>query len=670
MVFGMNGVLRPFVHGAATGVSGNESGGDGGYFDNSSLEGTTNRNTVFGRFDYDISDDVQAFIEVTGSKIHNDDIHQTNELRGFTYSATNAFLAPQYQQAMLSAGVTEFVMSKMSHMMPTLDSNAWVTDGLATAGLTGTWEGYKWDLSYSHSANKQRVYGDYNLDEAKVSAALDAVVNPANGQVVCSVTLTNPGLYPGCVPLNEFGPTSESQAAINYIIHPTYFTALNDMDDIGGSISGSPFEDWAGPVTVALSGEYRSQRLKVDSNVDPTAHPDCTGLRFNCNTNTPTTISFVVGAAAPRMMEVPEGALEVEAPLVKDLPFVQSLDFNGAVRYTDYSTSGGVTTWKVGGEWHVDDQLNFRLTRSLDIRAPNLTELYAPLLVAPNGNTDFHVSSSGSPPYGFASLINQDTTSNPNLVPEQANTWTVGGVYRPDWLENFSLSVDYYKIKIGNAITSISGNNQQIQQICETSNGTSPYCSLIVRPLPFSNHTLANLATAFIAAPENAQQVRTEGVDFEANYQIDIGGGNFAVRALASYQPMLKTQNFPGAVTTNAANTPGIAAFRSTWFFKYTWHDFSLDILEKFHGNTDWNADRTQIYSMPSLPSAWYTNATLTYHWDPVDMYLSVENLWNKQPTPYNGGGAQQGIPGLFNGYVPGDDAIGRYYTIGIRYQM
>jgi outer membrane receptor protein involved in Fe transport len=671
MVFGQNGVLRPFNHGSSIGVSGNESGGDGAYFDNASLEATAKRNTVFGRFDYDITDNISAYAEGSLAKIQNIDIHQTNEERGFTYSATNGFLAPQYQAQLAAAKITQFILSKFSHSLPTLDSDAWVTDARFDAGIGGTFAGYKWDVSYAHSANKQKVYGNFNLDEAKLSAALDAVVNPANGQVVCSVTLTNPGLYPGCVPLNNFGPTSESAEADAYILTKTYYIALNDMDDIGGEISGSPFDDWAGPVQVALSAEYRAQRLKVDSNVDPTAHPNCTGLRFNCNANTPTTISFVVGAAPAKEQTVPEVAGEVGIPLLKDLPFVQSLDFNGAIRYTDYSTSGSVTTWKAGGEWHVNDELNFRLTRSLDIRAPTLTELFAPLLVAPNGNTDYHVSSNGLPPYGFASIIVQDTISNPNLVPEQANTWTVGGVYRPAWLDNFSLSIDYYKMKIGNAITSIQGSNQQIQGICEASGGTSPYCSLIVRPGPFSDHSvLTNLVTAFIGQPRNVAGVRTEGVDIEANYQTDLGPGHFAVRALASYQPELKTQNFPGATTTNAANAPGLPAFRSTWFFKYTWEDVSLDVLQKFHGKVDWNADRTQVYAMPSLPEAWYTNATVTYHWEPVDLFLAVENVFNKQPTPYAGGGAQQGIPGLFGGWEPGDDSIGRYYTIGVRAQL
>ncbi|HWY66060.1 MAG TPA: TonB-dependent receptor, partial [Rhizomicrobium sp.] len=348
----------------------------------------------------------------------------------------------------------------------------------------------------------------------------------------------------------------------------------------------------------------------------------------------------------------------------KDLPFIQSLDVNGAARYTDYDTSGTAVTWKVGLEWHVNDELTFRGTRSLDIRAPNLNDLFAPTLVNPAGVTDVHTGNT----VGQAPFI---TSSNPNLVPEVANTMTAGAVYRPGWLDNFSIAVDYYKTKIGNAITIIQGQSPTIQNICEASNGTSPYCALIQRPGPFSDRNPAtNFVTAFLSQPLNAQSLNTEGVDIEMNYQTDIGPGHFGARMLSSYQPMLKTVQFAGAPVLNTANIAGTPGFRSSLFLKYTWDDVSLDILEKYHGRTRWNSDRTMIYAVPYLPSAFYTNATLTYNMGITSYYLAVENVFDKQPTPYGGTGGASGVPGLFGGFVPGDDAIGRYYTLGVRLRM
>jgi hypothetical protein len=139
---------------------------------------------------------------------------------------------------------------------------------------------------------------------------------------------------------------------------------------------------------------------------------------------------------------------------------------------------------------------------------------------------------------------------------------------------------------------------------------------------------------------------------------------------LTSYQPMLKTVQFPGAPILNSANIAGSPGFKNSLFLKYTWDEFSIDILEKYHGRTRWNSDRTLIYANPYLPSAAYTNVSLGYDLGVMSYYLTVENAFDKQPTPYGANGGSSGVPGLFGGFVPGDDAIGRYYTLGVRLRM
>ncbi len=665
MNFATNGQLTPYNHGTPV-VSGIESGGDGGYYYQASLVFRTVEGQAYGRFDYDFGNGVQAYASISSTIIQNEDYHQSNEFRNITLSATNAFLSPAQQAAMTNAGISKFNFSKIMTQAPALQPDSWTTAYLINSGISGTlFDKYKWDLSYVYNSNMQFTRNNANIDLGRAYAALDAVVNPATGQVVCNVTLTNPGLYPGCQPLNLFGPTSESQAALDYILKVTKYHSITTLNDVGGSVSGSPFDDWAGPVNMALSGEYRTTTFSLKSNAQPTAKLDCTGLRFNCVQGTTLLyISNVVADEVPPTVNqtVAEGALEIDAPLLKDLPFVQNLDLNAAGRYTWYNTNGSVLSWKVGLDWHVNDELRFRATRSLDIRAPNLNDLFAPQLINPAGVTDNHTGIVGQAPF--------ITNSNPNLQPEKANTMTAGVVYRPAWLENFSISADYFKTKIGNAITTIQGQSTTVQNLCEASNGTSPYCALIQRPLPFSDHSAANFVTAFISQGLNVQSINTEGVDIEANYQTDLGPGHLGVRLLTSYQPMLKTVQFAGAPVLNAANIAGSPGFKNSLFLKYTWDDFTIDILEKYHGRTRWNSDRTQVYSPAYLPSAAYTNVTLTYNLGVTSYYLTVENLFNKQPTPYGNNGGSSGVPGLFGGFVPGDDQIGRYYTLGVRLSL
>jgi len=665
MNFATNGQLTPYVHGTPV-VSGIESGGDGGYYYQASLVSKTKMGQGYARFDYDFGNGIQAYVSGSATLDQNENNHQTNEFRNIKLSATNAFLSPSQQAAMTGAGITQFNFSKMMTQAPPLQPDTWTTAYLINSGVSGTFlDKYRWDLSYVYNSNMQFTRNNANIDLGRAYAALDAVVNPANGQVVCNVTLTNPGLYPGCTPLNLFGPTSESQQALNYILTTTKYHSITTLNDVGGSISGSPFDDWAGPVQIALSGEYRTTTFSLKSNAQPTSKLNCTGLRFNCVPGTTLLyISNVVANENPDTVNqsVAEGALEFNVPLLRNLPFVQSLDLNAAGRYTYYNTNGDVQTWKIGLEWHVNDDISFRATRSLDIRAPNLNDLFAPQLINPAGVTDNHTGIVGQAPF--------ITNANPNLQPEKANTLTAGVVYRPSWLENFSISADYFKTKIGNAITTIQGQSTTVQNLCEASNGTSPYCALIIRPLPFSDRSAANFVTAFISQGLNVQSINTEGVDFEANYQTDVGPGHLGLRLLSSYQPMLKTVQFPGAPVLNSANIAGSPGFKNSLFVKYTWGDFSLDVLEKYHGKTRWNSDRTQVYSPAYLPSAAYTNATVTYSMGPMSYYLTVENLFDKQPTPYGANGGSSGVPGLFGGFVPGDDAIGRYYTLGVRLRM
>ena len=128
-----------------------------------------------------------------------------------------------------------------------------------------------------------------------------------------------------------------------------------------------------------------------------------------------------------------EFALESEVPVIKDVPLIQSFDLNMAGRYTDYSVSGSVQTWKVGFNWNVVDSLRFRGTTSIDIRAPTLNDLFQPATLTQNVfNGDLHIPIANTNPQQFASYTTTfSTQGNPNLVPEVARTYTVGAVLTP-----------------------------------------------------------------------------------------------------------------------------------------------------------------------------------------------------------------------------------------------
>ncbi|HUO22081.1 MAG TPA: TonB-dependent receptor [Caulobacteraceae bacterium] len=714
--FNQNGVLSPFVHGAPTGGANIESGGDGGYYSSASLKSLLVSDQVFGRVDYDITDHVHGFFEFAGTMDHNENNHQWIEVRGTSGGSpgvlgyNNAFL----QNVVFPAGYTNpynaanttstFQFGKMLTQLGTFQPNTEETNYMMIGGLSGDFDAgkYKWNVGFQHSNSVQDTKNDDNLNQGHMLAAENAVVNPANGQIVCHAALVNPN-YANCVPINLFGPTSESAAAIKYVTGVTEYWAHTHQDDINGSLSGAPISTWAGPVTMAVSGDARKLTYSLVSNAQPTDLVDCNGIQFNCFTANGTPqfqwASNTVANRSPVSQSVWEVAYETDVPLIRDVPFIQSFNINGAVRYTDYSNSGGVDTWKIGAEWHVNDQLTIRATRSRDIRAPNLNELYAPTVFNPAGYTDYNVYSSScvNIPVGTCNTgghqVPQENESNPNLKPEVADTTTAGFVYRPSFIPRFSLSVDAYRITVNGYISTLAGNSQVIQSICIESNGTSPYCALTPRPFPISDHTTDNFALATISVPYNIASLDTYGADIEANYAATVLGRPLTLRGLASYQPhILYNNGLSGLVdmgdsATGQGGTQPSPSWKLTVIGNYSPIDnFKISVLEKWRNSMRWTGISTTpasasipfavtapIFSNPPIPAIQYTDVTFTYTLKSsvgnTDLYLSIDNLFNQQPVPVAGTGGGSGVPGLFGGYAQGDDTVGRYFTLGLKFR-
>ena len=144
-----------------------------------------------------------------------------------------------------------------------------------------------------------------------------------------------------------------------------------------------------------------------------------------------------------------EFSAEVGVPILKDVPLVQSLSTDLAGRYTDYSISGSVETWKIGMDWHVNDDVRFRGTTSVDIRAPTLNDLFSPKV---SNSGPFLDPLTNYNPGGIQTI----SGGNPDLKPEVSRTYTGGVVLTPTFIPGLTASVDYYQIKLKNAITSIS----------------------------------------------------------------------------------------------------------------------------------------------------------------------------------------------------------------------
>lgn len=309
----------------------------------------------------------------------------------------------------------------------------------------------------------------------------------------------------GAVPVNA-GPGALSADCANWITQSmntvSKLTQQIGEGDIQGPLFDMPFG--AGPVQLALGADYRSE--------DYSFNPDS---GYNANQTFPEVVqNIILPVAVSGVTTVSEVYVEASIPLVKNVPFVKSLEFNPGYRFSDYNTNGGVNTFKLQGNWVVNDAVRFRGGLEVTNRAPNVAELFTPAgssalaeaidpcasysitptwansasnknrtnvqelcnylmvkggmpqsvanaLMAPGSaaanSYDYNFNGPSPAPFPFALALTQ---GNPQLKPETARTLTFGTALRLPFdnplVSKMSLSVDYYHIQLNNAIGSPS----------------------------------------------------------------------------------------------------------------------------------------------------------------------------------------------------------------------
>jgi outer membrane receptor protein involved in Fe transport len=680
--FKTDGTLSPFVRGVRTGNTALDINGDGAYYD-SSLLTPVKSNQLFARLDFDLSDKLRFHLQSAGNIKTNHNYADYVRLNNVFIRSNNAFLSPTYQALMGSTQT--FRLRSYLRNAPRLDAEAESDQWVHNTGVAGKFGKYDWGLDFNYGKTKLHTTLVHNINYVKLAASLDAQLHPTTRQPVCNVTLTNPGLMDDCVPLNPFGPTAASNAALNYFLTPTEWNGQTTMQAFAGYISGAPFNLPAGPFKVAFSGEWRKASFSATTTSDPDAPFSCTAIRDNCTTAIVPRLLEQTLAAFPKNSDtVWEVATEIEAPIFGKTES-RGLNLNGAARYTNYERSGKYLTWKVGLDWRVTDELRFRGTTSRDIRAPTLYDLYAPANGVLVQDTDLLT--------GLSPSILTSGGGNGNLKAEKGSTLTAGLVWKP--LPRLSIALDYFRIKVANAITDVGGREAQFQQQCYDSGGSSPYCALQVRPVPVADAIAAFRAnpasvrnnpafavTRWYGLSVNVAEVQTSGFDVELNYGTNLIRRPLTLRLLAAFQPhvyfrqpAVETQDYGGVGwgPQGAAAGPDKSV---TILAKYAFTDnLTLDLMERWR-------DRLKISGVPSLvfaagkesvASFATTNLNLTYEaptrLGKTAVFLNVQNVFNKNPPvgAYFNNGTRSG---LRDGFAVGDNPMGRYFTMGLRVDL
>lgn len=634
-VFNSDGTLRPFQYGIQRpGAPTLMIGGEGYQIDNyRSLSAPIQRANVLARASYDLTDNLNVWVEGNYNRVWDErPFFPDLWINQLTFSADNPYLSPTIRSQLATAGETSFTMGRavtdvaMAHYDYTRETYQ------VSIGVDGTFGGGKWRYNayYSHGEQTHdQTLKDITLRQNFLDA-IDVVSGPG-GAPVCRVALADPTT--ACRPLNLFGSGNADQAAIDYVTADWNAYQTIWLDSMGASISGEPFELWNEPVSVAAGIEYREQAFSTTYDENSLAS------RFGT----------INGQNIPKTgNNVKEAFVEVAIPLLADLPFAKKLMFNGAARVSDYSTKGSIWSWKLGAVWDINDSIKLRATRSRDIRAANLTEMFS--LRSTLFTTVVDEMLTGRP---LTNIILY-TGGNAALAPEIADTFTAGIVLSPSIMPGFQFSADYYDIKIKDVITTL--NAQQIVNSCH--GGNSSACAQITRN---SAGNISEINATYI----NVASFRTKGVDLEATYRTGLDGvglpGQLNIRALANYVDKLLSGGLDGAGYLGSQAPYLIPKWRGSLTTTYESERFGGDIRVRYVDGGGY-APATVLAGQGDgvgISSRWYFDLGARVYipygeGKRFTVYGNVQNLFDRGPA----------VAAISSPYL---DLIGRYFTVGAR---
>jgi iron complex outermembrane receptor protein len=546
---------------------------------------------------------------------------------------------------------------------------------------------WKYDASAQYSS-VTAIFNNLNyFSTASMVKALNVVTGP-NGQPTCQSVID--GTDPACVPWNVWVPGAVSKAALNYMNIPN-----------GGS--GSIKEYVAHADVSADFGKYGVQiptaKSGMQVNVGAEWREDATDLEPD--------YASQQGLASGGAGQIPpisgqiraaEAFTEFNLPIMDNLPGAEQLAMQGGYRYSSYSLGFKTNTFKLGLEWAPVSDIRFRGSFNRAVRVPNISELYTIQAVGPGGTIDPCWGSATSPPIlteaqcartgvthaewikhvaiNSANQINTQSGGNPNLTPEKADTTSFGFVFQPSFFSGFTASLDYYDIKITNAIINSTGTATAIVSDCALT-GRATACSLIHRS---TNGSLWQSSSGFVSTPsQNVGVVSTRDVDLKTHYVIDINAmGKLAFNLEGSYVIDNITTPIPGAPSYNCAGFWGPTCgnplpkwrhvFTADWVTPWggldlnmKWRYFGSTMVETSSGSPDLyyppanypGFNRISNYSYLDLSAA----MEVAKH---VNVRLGLNNALDKDPPTVLSGNCAAG-PCNGNTFAQTYDVLGRY---------
>lgn len=624
----------------------------------------------------------------------------------YIYSG-NPYIPANIQQIMDDENIPYITIGKTSHPSDldrsfqqqdteTLSLNVGFDYKLKTGGFFDDWllKGYY----QSGKTDVEATQGGY-LRQDRIYLAYDAIVDPDNpDNIICNVSQylsapENAGAE-GCLPYNPFGRGQANEAAIDWVtdyeagvpysVDGYFINEHGEYDPIHYEYTGGEYkkrvidiqmDNWelsldgvlseeglgSGPVSMAIGYASRKESFTqvvqapgVNPSNDPNASPPpginnpLIGRRgiSGAIANSYQDLFYSNVPFAKGKYQVDEAFVEFLLPLLSDISLINKLDVGLAGRWANYKQIDKVTSWKASFTWEMFESLRFRGTISQDVRAPTMAERYDRTGGIGSFLTDHGIKDNCGAFDCFVAQVLKSSYGSLDLKPEEAKTFTLGFVYRPQWLEGLSYSMDYYHIKIDDNIEQLGP--QGVIDGCYLDN-IDRFCDLIVRdgPPTFSNPALNSIS--FIFDPYiNRDFTESSGVDFEVSYNTEVnvfgGGENLGVRFLGSY---LNEQIY----STDGVEVDYVDFFWAPWTANlsanYNRGPLSVSLQTRYGGTLP--VDRTyNQYSEEEGRIVWnvtdnenkepmYVTANIAYNFElkngsHLNLSLNIGNLFDKSP--------------------------------------
>ena len=521
------------------------------------------------------------------------------------------------------------------------------------------------------------------LSTSRIKRALDAVRDPESGRVVCRSVLD--GSDPACVPWNIFREGAVTQEMVDYLALPLFARGTTDQTVVSGYVAGylgehgftSPYATTG--LDVVVGGEYRAENLEFEPDQ---AYRSGDGAGQG-------------GASQPVSggFDVTEFFVEAGLPLVEDAPWAEELELNAGYRFSAYDYGKQADTYGIRAGWALNGDVRLRGSLQRAIRGPSVREQFLPqgfnlfdMSADPCGGavTDGRTAAgrtfeecarSGVTRSQFGNIADSPAGQynflqggNPDLSPEESDTYAYGLIWTPRFVEGFSLSLDYYSIRITKAINTVTPEFI----LTECLDGNAAQCAKVKRGQSGDLWLGSDIASSghVVSLLDNLAIVEVQGYDVTAGYDLDVGAwGRLRLSDILSITTTWDQQELAGAPKVACAGkwgatcgfpTPDVRNhLRVTW--QTPWGLRPSLGWRYLSGVEDLNDTRIDLGARH-----YFDLAAIWDYSDAIAVRVGINNLLDKAPPIVGSGSAGPSIGGNGNTFPGLYDALGRYLFIGV----